>query len=110
MRTLRKATELGEATELGDARAMMLRPEPRWRVPPAPPPMGLWVLRARNFYEPPFHFTGVACGLLVAAADEGGARRVAMQIQPVWGDMAKTTCEPFAMPQAPRLIASVIDL
>lgn len=63
------------------------------------PMVKLFMLKARDVQEPPFFHTGVPAMVLVAAKDEGEARRLAAGAMPTsenaWLDDGLVTCEEY---------------
>lgn len=63
----------------------------------ATPVMKLWLLQCKDPQEPPFHFTGTAVEMIVAASSEDDARRLAANTAGVlgeaWRDAGMTACD-----------------
>lgn len=61
----------------------------------ATPVMKLWLLQCKDPQEPPFHFTGTAVEMIVAASSEADARRLAAGAAMLgeWRDAGMTACD-----------------
>lgn len=70
--------------------------------------MKMWVLRPVDALEPPFHFHNMPQKMVVAAADEAGARDMAGRNSPngaAWRDEALSSCAEIAADK-PMFIAA----